>query len=248
MVPGPGAAGRAGTVAIRPVATKWLPGALMAGPEAIGPAARLANRELRDGTRGRGLPLSRQRRPDQRAVYGTLLVGARFVRILVSLDLFHHPIVFRGEVHLHFGVVGVFVRVERGVLDCLRPAADVDVIVMLVDRWRRGLMRRNALGCVGGDLRIQGGRRIQLAALARNLGVFVFVLGVSRRAARLFDVGTNHRHHGVVGQPPLSRAVIVQNVTKPRLALLHPKSPRIRRRGIARKADAILAELVSRWQ
>jgi hypothetical protein len=53
----------------------------------------------------------------------------------------------------------------------------------------------------------------------------------------------------VIRQPPLARAVIIQNVTKPKLALLHPKSPRNRPlAGRACEGGAILAELVSGWQ
>jgi hypothetical protein len=53
--------------------------------------------------------------------------------------------------------------------------------------------------------------------------VLVFVLGVAGRAAGLFDVVADHRHDGVIRQPPLASAVVIQNVTKPKLALLHPK-------------------------
>jgi hypothetical protein len=51
----------------------------------------------------------------------------------------------------------------------------------------------------------------------------------ARRAARLLDGVADHRHDGVIGEPALARAVVVKNVTKPKLALLHqelPKEPR----------------------
>src|SRR5205823_10300950 len=112
-----------------------------------------------------------------------------------------------------------------------------------------GLRRRRALWSAAGNLRIECGRRFRFAALARNFCVLVFVFGVTGRAACLFDVIADHRHNGVVRQPTLARAVIVQNVTKPKLALLHPNSPRIRWRGrLCRKADVILTEQVSWWQ
>jgi hypothetical protein len=77
--------------------------------------------------------------------------------------------------------------------------------------------------------------------------MFVFMLGVTRRAAGLLHGVTDHRHDGVVRQPPLSRAVIIQNVTKPKLALLHPKSPQDPKAGEAvPKGAAMLSELVSR--
>ena len=105
------------------------------------------------------------------------------------------------------------------------------------------------LGAPAGDLRVQRGRRIRFRALPWDLRVLIFVLGVAGRAAGLLHLGADHRDNGMVRQPPLARAVVVQNVTKPKLALFHPKSPRIRWRGKeARKARAILAELVSGWQ
>jgi hypothetical protein len=107
-------------------------------------------------------------------------------------------------------------------------------------------VRRDTLGGTGSDLRIKGGLRVGLATLPGNASVLIFVLRVAGGAAGLLYVGANHRHNRVVGHSPLARAVIVQNVTKPELALLHPKSPvRIRWRGKElRKAEAILAELV----
>src|SRR5205085_821359 len=93
-------------------------------------------------------------------------------------------------------------------------------------------------------------RRIRFLPLPRYLRVLVSVLGVARRAARLLHVGPDHRDDRVVGESPLTRTIIVQNVTKPKLALLHQLTPeRISRagKGIA-KGEAILAELVSEWQ
>jgi len=55
--------------------------------------------------------------------------------------------------------------------------------------------------------------------------VFVFVIGVAGRAARLLHVLSDHRDDGVVGDTSFARTVIIENVTKPRLALLHLKSP-----------------------
>src|SRR5258706_584359 len=93
-------------------------------------------------------------------------------------------------------------------------------------------------------------RKVGRRALGRHLRVFVLVIGVARRAARLLDVVADHRDHGVVGDTSLARTVIVQNVTKPRLALLHqklPTDPRWQGKGL-RKARLILAELLSGWQ
>jgi hypothetical protein len=55
--------------------------------------------------------------------------------------------------------------------------------------------------------------------------MLVLVLGVTGRATGLLDILPHHRHDGVVRQPALARTVIVQNVTKPKLALLHQNTP-----------------------
>jgi hypothetical protein len=54
--------------------------------------------------------------------------------------------------------------------------------------------------------------------------VLVFVVRVAGGAARLLDVLADHRHDSVIGHAPLARTIIVQNVTKPKLALLHQLS------------------------
>ena len=60
-----------------------------------------------------------------------------------------------------------------------------------------------------------------LAAGCRGLPLLVLVLGVARGAPRLPDVVLNHRDNHMVGEAALARAVIVQNVTEPKPALLH---------------------------
>jgi hypothetical protein len=82
---------------------------------------------------------------------------------------------------------------------------------------------RDALGAARQDLCVQGGRRV-FPPLARDLCVFVFVLGLARRATRLLDDIADHRHDGVVRHAPLARTIIIQNVTQPKLALLHKRS------------------------
>jgi hypothetical protein len=72
-----------------------------------------------------------------------------------------------------------------------------------------------------GNLCVQRGGRLVLAPLPRNLGLFVDVLSVARRTPRLFYFIADHRDDGVVGDAAFARAVIVENVTKPKLALLH---------------------------
>jgi hypothetical protein len=67
---------------------------------------------------------------------------------------------------------------------------------------------------------------IALEAWPRHLRVFVLVIRVARRTASLLHLVADHRDHGVVGEAPFARAIIVQNVTKPKLALLHRELPR----------------------
>jgi hypothetical protein len=89
---------------------------------------------------------------------------------------------------------------------------------------------------------------VGLLALPRNSRVLVLVLRVTRRTACLFDVRTDHGHDGVVRDTSLTRTVIVENVTKPKLALLHQLS-RINVGGERNcEGDVMLAELVSGWQ
>jgi hypothetical protein len=64
-----------------------------------------------------------------------------------------------------------------------------------------------------------------LAPRRGHPGVLVFVLRVTRRAPRLLDVVFNHRNHRMVRNAALARTVVVENVTEPRPALLHEKSP-----------------------
>jgi hypothetical protein len=91
-------------------------------------------------------------------------------------------------------------------------------------------------------------RGVGLFSLSGHFRVFVLVLRVTRRTARLFDVRADHGYDGVVGDTSLTRTVVVKNVTKPKLALLHQLS-RVNVGGERNcEGDAILAELVSGWQ
>jgi hypothetical protein len=74
----------------------------------------------------------------------------------------------------------------------------------------------------------EDGRSLGFPTLARHPGLLVFVFGIARSTARLLDIGSDHRHNGVIGDTSFPWAVIIQNVTKPKLALLHqtlPKEP-----------------------
>jgi hypothetical protein len=80
--------------------------------------------------------------------------------------------------------------------------------------------------------------------------MLVLMLGVAGRAARLLHIGADHGNDGVIGEPPLSGTVIVEDVTKPKLALLHQKAPERDLTGGKRNREgaAILAELLSARQ
>jgi hypothetical protein len=47
------------------------------------------------------------------------------------------------------------------------------------------------------------------------------MLGVARRAAGQSYVVSDHRHDRMVCEAALARAVVIENVTKPKLTLLH---------------------------
>src|SRR5262249_53481938 len=118
--------------------------------------------------------------------------------------------------------------------------ADFFRLVQLVDDFlrRHGCHRRRNCRCLG------------LLSLTRYTRVLVFVVRVARRATRLLDVLTDHRDDDVIRQATLAWTVIIQNGTRPKLALLHqelPMDPRWRGKESAKGAP-ILAELVFEWQ
>ncbi len=59
------------------------------------------------------------------------------------------------------------------------------------------------------------------AALRRNTRPLELMVRLAGSAACLLDLIFDHGHDGVVGDAALARAVIVQNVTEPKPALLH---------------------------
>jgi hypothetical protein len=60
-----------------------------------------------------------------------------------------------------------------------------------------------------------------LASRRWYLCVLVLVIRITRRAARLFHLVVNHGDNDVIGDTALARTVVVQNVTEPKPALLH---------------------------
>jgi hypothetical protein len=58
--------------------------------------------------------------------------------------------------------------------------------------------------------------------------MLVLVFGLARRTPGLLHLVANHGDDGVVGYSALSGTVVVHDVTKPRLALLHQAPKRTR--------------------
>jgi hypothetical protein len=54
------------------------------------------------------------------------------------------------------------------------------------------------------------------------------VIGVAGGASGLLHLVVNHRDDGMIGDAALARAIVVENVTEPKPALLHQKFPRNR--------------------
>src|SRR5262249_34422028 len=194
---------------------------LMTGTESVGPPAGLAYREFGNRPRGRLLSFrTRQRSADQPAVDRTVFLAAFAIVIVVVLvnirfDNVVAVVDVRGGLHMVLHGRG---RDGKRFLDCMffgRHRGDYGGGFSVDGAIGRRRFVRNAFGTTGGDLRVECGRGLALWPLAWGLRVLVFVLGVAGRAAGLLDVVTNHRDHGVVGEAPLTRTVVVQNVTKP---------------------------------
>ena len=94
------------------------------------------------------------------------------------------------------------------------------------DRRLRGVFYRfDGVGIEFGTQRafhgLTGSTFGALSTLWRNTCPFEFMLRIAGSAARLLDLIFDHRHDGMVGDAAFTRAVIVQNVTEPKPALLH---------------------------
>jgi len=207
---------------------------------------RLTNREVWCLPSGGHLPfVTRQLRTNQTAVRRTFF--NRFPVIAV------HAFVFR--------------KIEQRVERCGTTLRSRSVVHERGD-WRRGLCDRNRFhrhrrvrssGWRRGDsFRRSVGEHLgversllRLLALAWNCGVLVFVVRVAGRTSCLLHGLPNHRHDDVIGEPPFAGTIIIQNVTEPRLALLHQQnSRRILFSGgeDCAKGSEILAEPLFGWQ
>jgi hypothetical protein len=96
---------------------------------------------------------------------------------------------------------------------------------LVVNRQGR-VCRRRTPGHPFEHLLIQRAGRRFLAPLRRDLRLLVLVFGFAGDTSGLADLLPDDRDNGVVGDSPLAGTVVVQNVTKPKLALLHQTSRR----------------------
>ena len=149
----------------------------------------------------------RQRRANQPAMHGTVIIRRRR-RVIVNIDVavgafaVRFGLLARGDGGLHRRLV----RPEY-VVWCLFVVGHVDIG-----------HRRTVTSGFG---RIANQHAILFAARRRYPGLLVFVIRVARRAASLLHLVFDHRDDRVIGDTALARTIVVQNVTEPKPALLH---------------------------
>jgi hypothetical protein len=164
--------------------------------------ARLTDRELRSGT-GRELAFhARQRGPDERPMHAPFLLRTRSGR----RRLVRRGRLRRSQARHRFG------RRSGRLGRRARRRRD----------QRRSLSRTHpSLRHGRQDLLVQGRRGGLLLPLRRKPAPLVRVFPVAGRASSLPDFLPDHRDDGMVGEAALARTVIVQDVTEPKLTLLH---------------------------
>jgi hypothetical protein len=202
-------------VAVRTVSLKRLAAAaLMPRTETIVSSSRLTNREVWSLSRRRRLTFdSWKLSPNQRTVNGPLIRGRLVLLVVVFRLRRYWFFVTLDGLRLHGFLNGFF---EQLFVLVNRPA-DLFRVVLVVDySLRRG----------GGDGR-QNGWRLGFLPLTGHASMLVFVVRVTRRTSCLLDVVTDHRDDDVIRQPSLARTVVIENVTRTKLALLHQELPRI---------------------
>ena len=205
-------------------------------PEVPGPGTRLAHRELGNGTRRLCIGSTRQRGTDQASMHRPLvLASVRLRRLRLHSGVGHRArrgTCGRDKRRRRWG------RLRRGVRqDGSRFRENADGGRLPQNRGavfrrlgrpdeapRRLLLNRRQ------HFRVGRGCSVLLPPRRRHLCMLVLVVRVAGRAARLLDLLTNHCDNGVVGDPTLARTVVVEDITKPKLALLHEDPRRTRRR------------------
>jgi hypothetical protein len=190
----------------------WLvTSARMAGTEAVVPVAGgLPDREIGGGPGWWGRPFeTRQRGANQRPVHRPLIV--RWPCLVIAGGGLRDGLFSRG-----------LVLIRRG--------HDLNL--------RRGRFSAG-YGAWGSRRRLtelwnarREGRGVGFPAKPRQPGLLVFMLRLARRATRLLHIVPDHRHHHMVGEAAFPGAIIVKDVTKPKLALLHQNLPSVEPRWI----------------
>src|SRR4051812_23393262 len=218
----------------RRVASTRVPGsvAVVEGGTSTGiaeplPAVRLPDREVRAGTRGLLTLDARECGSNQAPMRGAFLGAALDVGLVRR---FLRGRVLRGSRRDCRIVFGVISKAIGALLSALLGALS-RAVVAANPHARRARGGRFRLGCRLGrrfvddplwsarqNLRVQRGRGV-LTTLSRDPRVLVLVIGVACRAPRLFHILVDHGDDDVIGDAPFARTVIVENVTKPRLAL-----------------------------
>jgi hypothetical protein len=136
----------------------------------------------------------------------------------------NRAVVFRLPCFVLAKVFGPFIRLKLLRIERLREARVVSHGVVSGGVVSRGVLAYGRLlvsGAKPPGLRWVKGILRAFAALRGDPGRLVFMVGVAGRAARLLHLVIDHRDDGVVGDTALTRAVVVQNVTEPKPALLH---------------------------
>jgi hypothetical protein len=210
----------------------------MPRPEPAAAASRLTDRELGTWTRRRRLALdARQRRANQRTVNGAVFcrIGVVGIIAVAGFDCVVHG---SGRA-IQDGRFGFRHRARRGIVH----------LVLLFgshsEGTRRSPPRRHH--CTLWQLARCG---VRLPTLSGHSSLLVLVFRVAGRAPGLLHIRTDHGDDGVIREAPLARTVVIQGVTKPKLALLHQELPNgtsLAGKGIA-KGTPILTELVSPLQ
>jgi hypothetical protein len=174
-------------------------------------AARLTNSEVWNLPVGGLTFRTRQRRTDQAAVHRSFVFTLLFFTLLFfTLPLFTLLL-------STLLLARTLVRCGPGRLGLLFRYGGLDGHIF----GKRRFVRRLLLFGIRHVGRHRRSGRILLSARRGNARLLVFVIRVTRRAARLLHLIVNHRHDRVVGDAALTRTIVVQNVTEPKPALLH---------------------------
>jgi hypothetical protein len=174
----------------------------------IEPAARGPECEIRRLALG-SLPFgTRERRADERTVYGPFIPIA-FIRGLRGDGIGGSIDGFGVGIHLGLGGDDRF---------RLRSLGSFRQVIGPLELGFHGVRLDAARARV--DEHAFTGRRLP-AARRGQFRSTVLMVRVARGASRLLHRVVDHRDDGVIGDPALARTIVVENVTEPNPALLH---------------------------